>query len=60
MPEKQPLRANGSETIFVSRQQLSKHVPAATYTHATIEVLLETMFPTWFVSRGDKGDSLGK
>jgi hypothetical protein len=45
-PEKQPLLANGSETTFVSRQQLGKHVPAATDTYATIEVLLETTFST--------------
>jgi hypothetical protein len=36
-PEKQPLPTNGSETTFVSRQRLGKHVPAATDTHATIE-----------------------
>jgi hypothetical protein len=34
--EKQPLLANGSETTFVSRQRLG--------THATIKVLLETVF----------------
>jgi hypothetical protein len=28
----------------VSRQRLTKHVPAVTDTHATIEILLETMF----------------
>jgi hypothetical protein len=28
----------------VSRQRLGKHVPAATDTHATIEVLLEMVF----------------
>jgi hypothetical protein len=39
-PEKQPLLGNGSETTFVSRQRLGKHVPAAMDTHATIEVLL--------------------
>jgi hypothetical protein len=30
----------------VSRQRLGKHVPAVTDTHATIEVLLETVFST--------------
>jgi hypothetical protein len=45
-PEKQPLLANGFETTFISRQRLGKHVPAATDTHATIEVLLETVFST--------------
>jgi hypothetical protein len=43
-PKKQPLLANGSETTFVSRQLLDKHVPASTDTHASIEVLLETVF----------------
>jgi alkylhydroperoxidase/carboxymuconolactone decarboxylase family protein YurZ len=28
----------------VSRQQLGEHIPAAMDTHATIEVLLETVF----------------
>jgi hypothetical protein len=50
-PEKQPLLANGSETTFVARQRLGKHVPAATDTHSTIEVLLETVFSTRFVLR---------
>jgi hypothetical protein len=35
-PGKQPLLANVSETIFVSRQRLGKQVPAATATHAII------------------------
>jgi hypothetical protein len=43
-PKKQPLLANGYETTFVSRKQLSKHVPAAMDKHAAIEVLLETVF----------------
>jgi hypothetical protein len=43
-PEKQPLLANGSETTFVSRQRLRKHVPAATDKLATIEVLLGEVF----------------
>jgi hypothetical protein len=33
----------------VSRQRLSKHIPAATDAHATIEGLLETVFSTWSV-----------
>jgi hypothetical protein len=49
--EKQPLLANGSETTFVSRQRLDKHVPATTDTHATIEVLLETEFSTRSLQR---------
>jgi hypothetical protein len=35
-PKKQPLQANGSETTFVCRQWLGKHVSAATETH-TVE-----------------------
>jgi hypothetical protein len=30
----------------VYRQRIGKHVPAATNTHATIELLLETVFST--------------
>jgi hypothetical protein len=51
-PEKQPLLANGSETTFVSRQRLCKHVPSAMDTHATVEVLLETVF--YFYSHSAK------
>jgi hypothetical protein len=51
-PEKQPLLAKGSETTFVSRQRLSKRVPAATDTHATIEVLLNMVFSTRSMQRG--------
>jgi hypothetical protein len=36
--EKQPLLPNDSETTFVPMQRLGKHVPAATYTHATVQV----------------------
>jgi hypothetical protein len=43
-PEKQLLLANGSETTFVSRQRLRKHVPAATDTHATREILFKRRF----------------
>jgi hypothetical protein len=43
-PEKQPLLLNGSETTLVSRQQLGKHVATTTEKHATIEVLLQTVF----------------
>jgi hypothetical protein len=58
-PETQPLLANGSEPTFVSRQRLSKHVPTATDTHATIEVRLETVFSTRSVPRGYKKDNWG-
>jgi hypothetical protein len=51
-PEQEPLLANSSETTFVSKQRLGKHVPAATGTHAIIEVLLETVFSTRSVKRG--------
>jgi hypothetical protein len=51
-PEKQPLLPNGSETTFVSRQLLGKHVPAVTDTHATIEVLSEMVFSALSVERG--------
>jgi hypothetical protein len=49
--EKQPLLANGSETTFVSWQRLGIQVPAATDTHATIDVLLKTVFSTRSVER---------
>jgi hypothetical protein len=41
----------------VSRQRLGKRVPATTDTHATIDVLLETMFHTRSVQRGYKEDN---
>jgi hypothetical protein len=44
----------------VSRQRLGKHVPAETDTHATIEVLLETMFSTWSVQRSYNEDNWTK
>jgi hypothetical protein len=58
-PEKQPLQGNASETAFVSRQRLGKHVPAAAGMLATIEVLLEKVFSTRFVQRGYKEDNWG-
>jgi hypothetical protein len=57
--EKQLLLENGSETKFVFRQRLGKHVPAATDTHATIEVLLKTVFSTRSVQRGYREDNWG-
>jgi hypothetical protein len=60
VPERQPLLATGSEKTFVSRQRLNKHVPAATDKHATIEVLLETVFSTRPVQRDYKEDNWGK
>jgi hypothetical protein len=47
-------------TRAVSRQRLSKHIPMAMHTHATIEVLLETAFSTWSVQRGYKEDNWSK
>jgi hypothetical protein len=58
-PEKKPLLRNGSETTFISRQRLRKHVPFATDTHATTEVLLETMFSARSVQRSYKEENLG-
>jgi hypothetical protein len=43
----------------VSRQRLGKHVPAATDTRATIEILLERMFCTRFVPSSYKNDKFG-
>jgi hypothetical protein len=58
-PEKELLLSNGSEIAFVSRQRLSKHVPASKYTLTTIEVLLETMFSARPMQRGYKEDNWG-
>jgi hypothetical protein len=58
-PEKQPLLANGSETTFVSRLRLSKHTPAATDKHATIEMLLKTVFSTRSMQTGYKKNNWG-
>jgi hypothetical protein len=38
----------------VSRQRLGKHIPAATDTHATVEVLLETVFCSQSMQSGYK------
>jgi hypothetical protein len=59
-PDKQTLLSNGSETTFVSRQRLNKYVPAATDTHATLEVMLETLISTLSVQRVYKADNWGK
>jgi hypothetical protein len=57
--EKQPLLANCSETTFVSRQRIGKHVYVAMDTHATMEVLLEQVFPTRSVQSGYNEDNWG-
>jgi hypothetical protein len=41
----------------VSKQRLGKHVPGATDKHATIEVMLETVFSTRSVQRAYKEDN---
>jgi hypothetical protein len=56
-PERQPLLASGSGTTFVSRQRFGKRVPAATDTHTTIEVLLETVCSAWSVQGGCAEDN---
>jgi hypothetical protein len=43
----------------VSRHRIGKHVPAATNTHTTIELLLETVFSTRPVQSGYKEDNWG-
>jgi hypothetical protein len=43
----------------LSRQRIGKYVPAATNTHTTIELLLETVFYTWSVQSGYKEDNSG-
>jgi hypothetical protein len=43
----------------VSRQQIRKHVPAATNTLATIDLLVEAAFSTRSVERSYKEDNWG-
>jgi hypothetical protein len=57
--EKQPLLARGSEITFVSRHRLSKHVPATTDKYVTINLLLEKIFSTQFVQKGNMEDNSG-
>jgi hypothetical protein len=57
-PQNQLLLANGSETTFVSGQRLGEHVSAATDTHETLEVLLETVFSIRSVQKGLQGGQL--
>jgi hypothetical protein len=56
-PEKEPFLAKVPETTFVSRQRLGKYIPAATNTHAILEVLLETVYFTLSVQKGYKEDN---
>jgi hypothetical protein len=46
-------------TRALCRERPGRHVSAATYVHATIEVLLETMFSTRFAQRGNKENNWG-
>jgi hypothetical protein len=55
--ENQALLAKGSEITLISRQRLSKLVPAATDTHVTKELLLKTVFSTRSVPRDYKEDN---
>jgi hypothetical protein len=43
----------------VSRQWIGKHVPAATTTHTTVELLLETVFSTRSVQSAYNEDNWG-
>jgi hypothetical protein len=43
----------------VSKKRIGKHIPAATNMHATIELLLETLFSTQSVQRSHKEDNRG-
>jgi hypothetical protein len=58
MKRVEPLLCNDRDinkyTRTVSRQRLVKHFSAATVKHATIEVLLETVFYIRSVQRGSK------
>jgi hypothetical protein len=51
--------ANYSVMQPISRQRISKHVPAATIMNTTLELLLETVFFTWPVQSGYKEDNFG-
>jgi hypothetical protein len=42
------------------RQRIGKHVPAATNTKTTVELLLETVFSTGSVQSGYKEDNWGE
>jgi hypothetical protein len=46
-------------TSFAARQRLGKNFPSAMDKHATIAVLLETVFSTRSVRRGYKKDNYG-
>jgi hypothetical protein len=45
---------NKQEQTAAARERFSKHVPAATDTHATMKLLLETGFCTVIRARGYK------
>jgi hypothetical protein len=50
-------RINNGVMQPVSRQRIGKNVPAATNTHSTIELLLETVFSTRSVQKVYKEDN---
>jgi hypothetical protein len=52
-------RINNGIMQHVSRQRIGKHVPVATNTHRTIELLLEKKFSTRSVESGHKEDNWG-
>jgi hypothetical protein len=37
------------EEASIARQRLGEHIPEATNTQATIELLLQTMFSVWYL-----------
>jgi hypothetical protein len=39
------------EEMAIAKELLGKHVPVAMATHATIDTLLEVVFPEWSVPR---------
>jgi hypothetical protein len=45
-------RGTGARETVVASERLDKHVPATTDKHATVEVMLETVFYTGSVQRG--------
>jgi hypothetical protein len=53
------LLAISSETTFVSSPRLGNHVPIVKDKHATIQILVETVFSTPSVQRGYKEDCCG-
>jgi hypothetical protein len=38
--------------MAISRQWIGKHIPSAMNMHVTMELLLETVFSTWYMQKG--------